>query len=130
MRKGTEVHMNGPDVFGFTLREVPPSVRRVMQAADVSTNDVDAFVFHQANQMMNESIRKKLEIPTDKFPYSLDEFGNTSSATIPLTLTVRCRSLLQESSAVLVLAGFGVGLSWGSMLVRTDRMVCPLLVEV
>jgi 3-oxoacyl-[acyl-carrier-protein] synthase-3 len=130
VRKGTEVHMNGPDVFAFTLREVPPSVRRVMHAARVSVEDVDAFVFHQANRMMNESIRKKLEMPTEKFPYSLDEFGNTSSATIPLTLTVRCRSLLQDSSAVLVLAGFGVGLSWGSMLVRTDHIVCPQLVEV
>ena len=129
-RNRLHVRMNGPDVFNFTLREVPPSVSRVCQAAGVAVGAVDAFVFHQANLMMNELIRKKLAIPVDKHPYSLDEFGNTSSATIPLTLVTRCQDMLTNGPRTFVLSGFGVGLSWGTVVLKTRNMVCPPLVEL
>jgi len=129
-RSGLHVRLNGPDVFNFTLREVPPSVRIACEAAGVAVDDVDAFVFHQANFMMNEVIRKKLGIPVEKHPYSLHDFGNTSSATIPLTLVSQCRELLSSGMATFVLSGFGVGLSWGSIVVKTNNVKCPPLLEI
>ncbi|MEN9282531.1 MAG: hypothetical protein RLZZ179_24 [Verrucomicrobiota bacterium] len=130
VRTGLHVRLNGPDVFNFTLREVPPSVKTACEAAGVTTDDVDAFVFHQANFMMNEVIRKKLGIPPEKHPYSLDDFGNTSSATIPLTLVTRCSELLSSRAATFVLSGFGVGLSWGTVVIKTCNVTCPPLVEL
>jgi 3-oxoacyl-[acyl-carrier-protein] synthase-3 len=130
LRNRLQVRLNGPDVFNFTLREVPLSVKTACDAAGVATDDVDAFVFHQANFMMNEVIRNKLGIPLEKHPYSLDEFGNTSSATIPLTLVTRCSELLSSKSATFVLSGFGVGLSWGTVVINTSNVKCLLLAEV
>lgn len=129
-RNGLHVRLNGPDVFNFTLREIPPSVTQACEAAGVTTADVDAFVFHQANFMMNEVIRKKLGIPPEKHPYSLYDFGNTSSATIPLTLVTRCSELLASQSATFVLSGFGVGLSWGTVVIKTSNVTCLPLVEI
>lgn len=129
-RSGLHIRLNGPDVFSFTLREVPPSVNEACGAAGVTTDDVDAFVFHQANFMMNEVIRKKLGIPSEKHPYSLHDFGNTSSATIPLTLVTRCSELLSSPSATFVLSGFGVGLSWGTVVMKTSNVKCLPLLEL
>jgi 3-oxoacyl-[acyl-carrier-protein] synthase-3 len=129
-RNRLHVRLNGPDVFSFTLREVPPSVKTACETAGVTTDDVDAFVFHQANLMMNEIIRKKLGIPAEKHPYSLHDFGNTSSATIPLTLVTQCSELLTSKSATFVLSGFGVGLSWGTVVIKTSNVTCLPLVEI
>jgi 3-oxoacyl-[acyl-carrier-protein] synthase-3 len=91
---------------------------------------IDYFIFHQANYLMNESIRKKMHLPPEKVPYSLREFGNTSSATIPLTMTTQLRDVLTEKKLNHVACGFGVGLSWGSVNFTTDHIICPELVEI
>lgn len=79
---------------------------------------------------MNEKIRKKLKLATEQVPYSLDEFGNTSSASIPLTMVTRCAEDLRTKKLKHVACGFGVGLSWGAVRFDTDRIAIPALVEI
>jgi len=75
---------------------------------------------HQANLIMNETIRKKLKIEAEKVPYSLEDYGNTSSASIPLTMALVKE--LKENATKLLLSGFGVGLSWGNALIENDAI--------
>lgn len=90
---------------------------------------VDHFIFHQVNKFMNEKIRKKLKLPEEKVPYSLKDFGNTSCATIPLTMVTQLQDRLIQEKLSHVACGFGVGLSWGSCFFQTDQIVCPDLIE-
>jgi 3-oxoacyl-[acyl-carrier-protein] synthase-3 len=130
IRRGAHhLAMQGLDVFNFALAEVAPNVRALLEFADVAMDQPDAFVFHQANLLLNESIRRKLGVPTEKVPYSLREFGNTSSATIPVTMVHALAERLRTAHSKMVLSGFGVGLSWGSVLLELDRIVCPPMVE-
>lgn len=121
--------LNGLDVFNFSVREAPTNVTALLEKVGKTIDDVDYFVMHQANLLMNETIRKKLKFPLEKTPYTLKEFGNTSSASIPLTIV---NQLQQEerSHLRLLLAAFGVGLSWGSCYLETDNLVCPPVQEL
>lgn len=116
--------LNGLDVFNFSVREAPPNVNTLLEKTGKTIEDVDLFVMHQANLLMNETIRKKLKFPAEKTPYTLKNFGNTSSASIPLTI-VNTLSQNQNGHRRLLLAAFGVGLSWGSCYLETDNLVCP-----
>lgn len=129
-RSGIELSLEGLEVFGFSVREVPPNVNALLEYAQKCDSDIDAFVMHQANLLMNETIRKKLKFPKEKTPYSLDEFGNTSSASIPLTISTRLPRLMELENQHLLLSGFGVGLSWGSAIITTNHLVVPSLIEV
>lgn len=122
--------LDGPEIFAFSTKEVPLSVNSLLQASGQDLSQVDYFVMHQANRLMNETIRKKLQIPEGKTPYSLDEYGNTSSASIPLTMVTRLWDPLQKRPLNLLLSGFGVGLSWGNLLLTTKDVVCPPLLEI
>ncbi|MEA2325861.1 MAG: 3-oxoacyl-[acyl-carrier-protein] synthase, partial [Thermoanaerobaculia bacterium] len=129
-RNQCQLVLDGMEVFNFSIREVPKTIRQAMALAGKTIDDVDAFVLHQANRFMNEVIRKKLKIPAEKMPYSLGEFGNTSSASIPLTIVAGLRERVTASKMSLILSGFGVGLSWATACVNTDRIVCLPVVEV
>ncbi|MDR3338267.1 MAG: ketoacyl-ACP synthase III [Treponema sp.] len=106
-------YMNGGEIYSFTLRRVPALVEQTLQKNKVAQNDIDLFVFHQANGYMLEQLRKKIKIDVDKFFVNLSEVGNTTSSSMPIAL---CEALekgkIQKDSKTL-LAGFGVGLSWG-----------------
>jgi 3-oxoacyl-[acyl-carrier-protein] synthase III len=129
-RNRCQLILDGVEIFNFSLREVPKTVRGALAAADQNADDVDAFVFHQANLIMNDLIRKKLKLPEEKVPYSLRDFGNTSSASIPLTIVTELRPRITEERMRLVLCGFGVGLSWSTVYLETDRIACPPVIEV
>lgn len=129
-RNRTQIALEGVEVFNFALREVRPNVLGVLEDAGKSIDEVDYFVFHQANRLMNETVRKQLKIPAEKYPYSLQEFGNTSSASIPLTLNFALRDELTNKKLRLLFSGFGVGLSWGSMYTETDNILCPEIIEL
>lgn len=129
IRHRRNLWLNGMDVFNFSVREAPQNVTAVMNQAGVGADAVDYFIFHQANKLMVETIRKKLKIAPEKVPYSLGDFGNTSSASIPLTIA----SQLQVESALphsWVFSGFGVGLSWASVYLKTEKIVCPKIIEL
>ena len=129
-KRGEAMKMNGHAVFHFGLKEVVPNVNATLEKAGLSVEEMDHFVFHQANLLLNESIRKKLKIPAEKVPYTLAEFGNTSCATIPFTLVKSLREELKNASKTCLISGFGVGLSWGSGIVHLTNCVCPELIEL
>lgn len=126
----TQYQMKGADVFNFSVRIVPPTVRTALQSAEWTAESVDAFVFHQASRLINETLGKSLGLDSSKMPSTLADFGNTSSATIPLTMVDRLGARLREKKLRLLLCGFGVGLSWGTLACEVGPMICPPLVEV
>lgn len=119
--------LDGPAVLSFSTQQVPPSVRRALEYASVTTDQVDYFIFHQANRMINETIRKKLGLPVEKVPSTLQEFGNTSGASLPVTMTARIGGVLAQRKHRLVLSGFGIGLSWGTCVLEIDNAKFPEL---
>lgn len=106
--------MNGMDVFSFGITKGPEVTKDVLEFAGKTVDDVDFFIFHQANKFMNEKIRKKLKIAEEKVPYSMKDFGNVSCATIPLTINYRFKEVAELQGKEIVATAFGVGLSWGS----------------
>ena len=128
-RHRLHIALDGIEVFNFSLREVAPNVKSLLADQNVELEAIDFFVMHQANKLMNETVRKQLRIPAEKYPYSIMEFGNTSSASIPLTMVNNIREELNNQSLRLLLSGFGVGLSWGSVILETDKICCPAIIE-
>lgn len=129
-RNKLQTILNGMDVFSFGITKAPQSVNKLLNYIDVEVKEIDFAVFHQANLFMNEKIRKKLKLDVEKVPYSLKNYGNTSSASIPLTMITEIRNQLQTSNLKNIACGFGVGLSWGSVYFETDCIVVPELVEI
>lgn len=115
---GAKLYMNGPDIFAFTLKEVPASIGALLAKCSKSLDDIDLFVFHQANKFMLEHLRKKLKIPPEKFVYALEDCGNTVSATIPIALCRAAGEGRLRAGQQVMLVGFGVGYSWSAALVR------------
>lgn len=130
VRSDLDINLNGMDVFSFGISKAPQSVNKLLEHIGLDREKVDCFLFHQANKFMNEKIRKKLRLTEDQVPYSLEEFGNTSSATIPLTMVTQIREQLRTKHLSLVGCGFGVGLSWGSVSCATDTICVPELIEI
>lgn len=111
-RSQVNLQLRGADIFSFAISKVPPSILRVLEAAQWAPESVDKIVLHQANKMINDTIRKKIGAPEDHLPGSLEHFGNTSSVSVPLTI---CHTRdAWRFPARAVFAGFGVGLSWGA----------------
>lgn len=129
-RSDLHLALDGLEVFNFSITQVPQSLKAFLEQTQTTPENYDYFVMHQANKLMNESIRKKLKFPIEKVPYSIRDFGNTSSASIPLTWVTQLREALQEQSLSFLLSGFGVGLSWGIVSLQTNNICCPKLIEV
>jgi 3-oxoacyl-[acyl-carrier-protein] synthase-3 len=129
LRCGTDLILDGPAVLSFSTQRVPPAVESLLSHVGMSNDEIDFFVFHQANKMINETIRKKLRLPEEKVPSTLHDFGNTSGASLPVTMTVRLHDKLAQGKHRLLLCGFGIGLSWGTAIVDIDSGVFPALIE-
>jgi 3-oxoacyl-[acyl-carrier-protein] synthase-3 len=128
-KRDTDLVLDGTAVLNFSTQRVPPALRGLCEYAKTPLEAIDYVVLHQANRMINETIRKKLQLAPEKVPSTLYDFGNTSSASVPLTMTARLRERLSSTPATLLLSGFGIGLSWGSCVLRTESLVMPELVE-
>ncbi len=129
--RGIDMEMDGVSVFLFAIARATQAVKAMLQRTASRVDLIDYFLFHQANKMINEQIRRKCKIPVEKCPLSLQDFGNTNSGTIPLTMVTRIREQLMESSSRKIIAcGFGVGLSWGAVSFETRRLVIPPLIEM
>lgn len=124
IRNDLQSILDGSSVFTFGLSKAPKCVRKLLETGKKDIVNVDYFVFHQANMLMNEKIRTKLKLPIEKVPYILKDFGNTSSTSIPLTLVVRLKKELESKSLQIVTCGFGVGLSWGALFFNSDKITC------
>jgi 3-oxoacyl-[acyl-carrier-protein] synthase III len=129
IRSDEDLFMDGPSIFMFTLQRVPHLVETVLQHSSRTADDVDFFVFHQANRFMLDHLAKRMKIPPARFVVALRDFGNTSSASIPLAITTTLRDRLRTSPASTLLAGFGVGFSWAAAMLDCGPMVIPELVE-
>ncbi len=126
-----EPHMKGMDVFGFGFSTAPKSVKSLISRFGLSLEEIDYFVFHQANMQMNNLIVKKLKIDTNKVPSCMSHFGNTSSASIPLTIVTQLREKNKSKNKLFLCCGFGVGLSWGTVTFKTDNeFIVSNLVEI
>lgn len=118
IRSADNLYMNGAEIFVFTINAVPESVNALLVRSGIKLDQVDLFVFHQANRYMLEHLRKSMKIPSEKFQVSMSHCGNTVSSTIPIALKhAQAEGRIQPGSLVM-LVGFGVGYSWGATLVR------------
>ena len=122
--------MKGMDVFSFGITTAPKSVKKLAEYYGFDYSAYDYLVLHQANMKMNGMIAKKLKFPDEKVPSSMWEFGNTSSASIPLTIATQIRDHCRNGLVKLLCCGFGVGLSWGTVALDVDHLVIPDLIEV
>lgn len=117
--------MDGLSVFSFGITVPPKSIKKLCEYANINLEDIDKLLIHQANQMMIDKIAKKLKVDKTKTPSSLKNYGNTTSASIPLTICSECHDEYSSGKVNSVACGFGVGLSWGSVYFCTDKIVCP-----
>jgi 3-oxoacyl-[acyl-carrier-protein] synthase-3 len=117
-RNETNLYMNGSEVFIFTLNSIPSLVRDILKKSSLELDEIDLFIFHQANQYMLETLRKKLKIPIDKFFIFMSDTGNTVSATIPIALAEAQKQRRVTQGNKVMLVGFGVGYSWGGCIIN------------
>ncbi|MCA0378201.1 MAG: ketoacyl-ACP synthase III [Actinobacteria bacterium] len=110
---GYDMYMDGTEIFNFTLRVVPDCVDQVLSKANLTLDEIDHVIFHQANGFLIEHLRKKLEIPREKFLISMADYGNTGSSTIPIVLHDALKDAKISRGDKVLVVGFGVGLSWG-----------------
>ena len=126
-----ELHkkMDGDDVFLFTITKVPKLFKAFYKEFDVSSEDFDYFVLHQANLMIVNQIAKKLKIDSVKVPVTLKEYGNTDGASVPVGIVDTCEKLESGKKISMITSGFGIGLSWGivSFDINTND-VLPMIV--
>ncbi len=127
---GFTARMKGMDVFSFGISTAPKSVKRLAERYEFDYQTADYFIFHQANMKMNDMIVKKLKLDKEKVPMCMPHFGNTSSASIPLTIVTELRGKAERKTTSFICCGFGVGLSWGTVAFTTKDLIISNLVEV
>ena len=125
IRAPKDALINGMDVFSFAITKPPISIHRMLERQGLDKNrDIDYYLIHQANKMIVDKIVKKLKINPDIVPYDLQEFGNLGGCSIPMLMTYNISKELSSRPLTLLCSAFGLGLTWGTMLLRTT----PLLV--
>jgi len=118
IRSLENLYMNGKEIFMFSIKRVPEVINNLIAKTGISLDEVDWFIFHQANKFILDFLAKKMKIPSSKVLLSLEEYGNTSSASIPLTLKDSQNKGVFRKGDLIMLVGFGVGYSWGANLIR------------
>lgn len=129
IRSDEQGFMNGSDVFSFVLAHIPKDIKNTMAQANVTKEEIDYFVFHQANDFMNKYIIKKLKLPIEKVPSTIAKYGNTSSVSVPLTIVSELNKEM-NGKKTLLLSSFGVGMSWSTAIVPFVDCKISDIVEV
>ena len=119
-RCGTDVVLDGPGIFNFSLRVAPAQIKKLLNDIEKDIEDIDYLVLHQANKIINDTLRKKLKLSESVCPSSLAKYGNTSSGSIPVTLNTNSECLWNEAGKHSIFCGFGIGLSWATMNYISD----------
>jgi 3-oxoacyl-[acyl-carrier-protein] synthase-3 len=119
VRSRDNLFMDGPEIFNFTISAVPRSVNLILQKSGLALEEIDLFVFHQANHYMLDHLRKRLKIAPEKFYLAFKHCGNTVSSTIPIALKHAAGEGRLPAGAKVMLVGFGVGYSWGATIMRS-----------
>ena len=115
---GNCLYMNGQNIFIFTIEKIPALVKEILEKNNLTKNDVDYYIFHQANAHILRRQREILDIPEEKFYINLEKYGNTVSSTIPIALKDALETGKIKRGQKIMLIGFGVGLSWGATIVE------------
>lgn len=110
------IHMDGQEVFKFAVRKVSESLKSTALSGNTELSDVKYFVLHQANKRIIDAVAKKIDMPIERFPMNLMNYGNTSAASVPIVLDELNRAGNLEEGDILMLSGFGAGLTWGTTL--------------
>lgn len=129
MRSEEHGYMKGGDVFNFVIREIPRDIKKTLEDIGRTPDDMDYFVFHQANNFINSYIAKKLKLDVAKIPHTIEKYGNTSSVSVPLTIISELKGKL-NGQKTLMLSAFGVGMTWATAVVSFVDTKISDIVEV
>ncbi len=129
VRRGIDMKMDGMEVFNFVVRSVPKCLDFLMQETGTTPDGYDALVLHQANLFMIRQVAKKMKFAMEKVPTTIQKYGNSSSATIPVTLASELREKLESGSLNVLMSGFGAGLSLASVSMPIGPCCCPGVIE-
>lgn len=116
-RRKTDIYMNGFEVFKFVMQNVPKNIKKLIDLCHITKDDIDFLVLHQANKYMVTQIAKAVQIPIDRVPMTMDIYGNSSSASVPITLASRLKNQEFNKPKKILLSGFGAGLSIGTAVI-------------
>ena len=129
IRSDEQAWMKGADVMSFVVKEVPKDISETLKYYDIEKNNVDYFIFHQANKFINDYMAKKMKLDTNKIPFTIAKYGNTSSVSVPLTIVSELKDKLKEKKTLL-LSAFGVGMSWSTAIINVENCKISDIVEV
>ena len=114
--KESFIHMDGQAVFKFAVRKVPEIIEEILEGSGTDQNEIDYFILHQANRRIIEAVAKRLKTDISKFPMNLEEYANTSAATVPILIDEMNRKGMFRKGQKIMMAGFGAGLTWAASL--------------
>ena len=123
-----QAKMNGAEIFDFTMNNIAPSLKKLLEFSSQDKDDFDYYIFHQANKFILQNIARQLEIDENKMPIkTLSQFGNQCGASIPCTISDQLKNNIQSKKVLM--SGFGAGLSWASAIINLDNIYCSKLNE-
>lgn len=124
IRAPKDALINGMDVFSFAITKPAASCKKMLETQGLDKdNDVDFFLIHQANKLIVDRLVKKLKLPVEKVPYNLQEFGNLGGASILMLMASEISGELSSRPLTLLCSSFGLGLTWGTMILKTQPMI-------
>lgn len=129
IRSDEQGHMDGADVFNFVIIEVPKDIKRLMKATEQDIEQMDYYVFHQANAFINNYIAKKMKLDMAKIPWTISKYGNTSSVSVPLTIVSELKDQMKGKKTIMMSA-FGVGMAWATAIVPFVDCKISNIVEI
>lgn len=130
LRSLNNLVMQGDDVFNFVQREVPPMIKHLLERAEMGVDNVDWYMFHQPNKFMLNKLADAIGVPYEKMPNNIVEnFGNASGVTVPTCITYNLGEKLEKETYKMCMAGFGVGLTWSSILMNVGNLSFNKLIE-
>jgi len=130
-RKFNKTHciMDGMNVFALAISRPPKSVKKLIEQYGINVENVDYLLLHQANNLIDEKIARKLHVDTSKVPMSLEYYGNTAACSIPLNIVTQLSDVIGQKKAETIMCAMGTGFSWGSAHIELDHIVCPPVME-
>lgn len=122
--------MDSMDIFSFAITKVPKALKALCTEMNLDIDTIDKLVLHQANKIIVDNIANKMKVPAEKVPLGLRNYGNTTSASIPLTMVSECSDEMRNGVVRNLVCGFGTGLAWGAAYFETNKIVCPEIIEI
>lgn len=122
--------INGMNVYSFAISKPPKSILKFINSQNIEKKDIDYFLIHQANNLIIERIIKKLDLPRENVPKNLEEYGNLGGASIPALMVTRLRKQLSAGGYTIIASSFGLGLTWGTCVLKTNSITIPEVIYI